>query len=237
MKLSLIIPAYNEEKRLSPFLDSIIDYTTTQTEDIFEVIIIDDGSSDDTFSLAQAYASKLPGGKVIRHKQNKGKGGAIQTGVKAATGDVIVFMDADGATPITELPHMILALQENQVGIGNRWLTNSHAEKSTLLRHFAGWVYKTYMSMFGLGGIDTMCGFKGYQKDVADKLFTNLIDKRWLFDAEIAYKAVRNKYTIKNFPIEWHSVDGSKLSSMDLIKSALGIFPLIQKVKQQYGAK
>lgn len=233
MKLSLIIPAYNEEMRLPPFLDTIVEYAKIHPEEIHEVIIVDDGSSDSTYSIAQKYSQKLPNGKVIKHQKNKGKGGAVQIGVKAATGDVIVFTDADGATPITELPKMAAALKENQIGIGNRWMANSHAEKSTPLRHFAGWVYKTYMGFFGLAAIDTMCGFKGYRKNVADDLFAHLIDERWLFDVEIAYKAVQKKYNIKNFPIEWHSVDGSKLSSMDLLKAALGIFPLIQKIKHK----
>ncbi len=78
-----------------------------------------------------------------------------------------------------------------------------------------------------------MCGFKGYKNQVAKNLFSNLISERWLFDTEIAYKAIQGKYKIKNFPIRWESKDGSKLSTLTLIKSALQIWPLIRKIKRQ----
>jgi dolichyl-phosphate beta-glucosyltransferase len=88
------------------------------------------------------------------------------------------------------------------------------------------------MGLFGLGRIDTMCGFKGYRQPVAKKLFSNLIEPRWLFDTEVAYKAVRQGYSITNFPIHWESKDGSKLGTLTLFKSALGIYPLIAKIKR-----
>lgn len=230
--VSLVIPAYNEEKRLPGFLDTVIEYAQQHPQHIAEVLIVDDGSKDATHSIATAYADKLPGGKVLQHEKNRGKGAAVQTGVLAATAEYIVFIDADGATPVHELPKMVEALASAQIAVGNRWMKDSQAHRSTWLRHLAGWVYKTYMAMFGLGGIDTMCGFKGYHRAVAQDLFKNLVDQRWLFDTEIAYKAVRKKYSIKNFPIEWESKEGSKLSSFDLFKSALGIWPLIQKIKK-----
>ena len=95
----------------------------------------------------------------------------------------------------------------------------------------AGFSYRQYMRLFGLGQIDTMCGFKGYRKKAAQQLFSTLLEKRWLFDTEIAYKAVRHGYTIINFPIRWQSKDGSKLSTGTLIKSAWQIWPLIARLK------
>ncbi len=230
MKTSLIIPAYNEEKRLGAFLDLIFDYHKQRPNDIQEILIIDDGSQDKTFDVAIKFAGDLPI-TVIKHDFNKGKGAAIKTGIMSASGDYIIFMDADGATPITEFPKMISALSEAQIGIGNRWLPGSHTERTSFLRKLSGYIYRRYMSLFGLGEIDTMCGFKGYRRDIAKALFSHLLEERWLFDTEIAYKAVQAKYSIKNFPISWKSMDGSKLSTATLITSGLRIWPLINRIK------
>lgn len=231
--LSLIIPAYNEEKRLPPFLQSIVGYIKDHPDHIQEVIVVDDGSTDQTSSVAQSFSRELPSFTLVQQEKNQGKGAAIQAGVGQAVGDLIVFIDADGATPITQLPAMRQALEEAQIAVGNRWMKDARVHRSSPFRHLSGWVYKTYMSLFGLSGIDTMCGFKGYTVDVARDLFKDLLEPRWLFDTEIAYKAVKRGYTVKNFPIEWKAVDGSKLSSYELLKSALLIWPLIQRIKKQ----
>ena len=229
MSISLIIPAYNEEKRLGVFLQSIVDYSNQQ-QGIREIIVVDDGSTDATVSVAEKFSRRLPL-RVLRHVINKGKGTAVRTGVMAARGDCVIFMDADGATPITELPKMTDALKEAQVAIGNRWMAGSQTYRHSLLRRLAGFIYRRYMRLFGLGQIDTMCGFKGYHSAIARKLFSNLQEERWLFDAEVAYKAVRAGYTIENFPIKWESKDGSKLDTKTLLKTAFKIWPLINKIK------
>lgn len=218
MRLSLVIPAYNEEKRLPAFLQSL-----RGVSGMDEIIIVDDGSTDRTAQMAQGF-------RVIRHEKNRGKGAAVRTGVMAAQGELIIFMDADGATPITELPKMIQALQSADIAVGNRFLPGAKTERHSTLRKLSGWIYRKYMSLFGLGEIDTMCGFKGYRAAAARDLFKDLAEERWLFDAEITYKAVHRGYKIKNFPITWTSKDGSKLDTKTLIKTAFQIWPLIRKI-------
>lgn len=232
MKVSLIIPAYNEAKRLGPFLESITRYTTKHPLEIAEIIVVDDGSTDATAAIAESFTQKISGLRVHQLNSNQGKGAAVQAGVMPASGDYIIFMDADGATPITELPKMITALEQAPIAIGNRWIPGAQTERHSSLRRLAGWVYRLCMRLFGLGAVDTMCGFKGFHRQVARALFTNLHEKRWLFDTEITYKARQRGYVIKNFPIEWESKDGSKLSTRALIKSALAIWPLIHRLKQ-----
>lgn len=233
MKVSLIIPAYNEEKRLGVFLESIASFIAEHPSLVSEIIVVDDGSHDKTSEIARYYEPRIPNLKLHRLTANSGKGAAVQAGIFSAHGDYLIFIDADGATPISELPKMIAALQKSPIAVGNRWLPGAQTERHSLLRQLSGWVYRNYMRLFGLGSIDTMCGFKGYNADVAKKLFANLQEKRWLFDTEVAYKSVQAGYHTENFPIHWESKDGSKLSSRELIKSALAIWPLIQRLKKQ----
>jgi glycosyltransferase involved in cell wall biosynthesis len=232
MKSSLVIPAYNEERRLRSFLTSVSQYVKEHPSDIGEIIVVDDGSTDRTTAVAQEFSDRLPL-RVIAHRHNQGKGAAVQTGILAASGEHVIFVDADGATPITELPKMVAALQQAQVAVGNRWMDGAKTQRHSTLRRLAGWTYRHYMALFGLGQIDTMCGFKGYRRDVARRLFQRLEEKRWLFDAEIAYRTIQAGYSIKNFPITWESKDGSKLDTKTLLRTALQIWPLIRKIKPQ----
>ncbi len=231
--VSLVIPAYNEEQRIVPFLASIGSYLKNHPNDVSEVIVVDDGSSDATGTVASDAGRGIMGFRVIAHEQNQGKGAAVQTGVLAANADAIIFMDADGATDIAELPKMITALENADIAVGNRWMAGAQTERHSVLRTLSGFMYRNYMALFGLGAIDTMCGFKGYKANVARDLYRDLQEKRWLFDTEIAYRAVKRGYSINNFPIAWESKDGSKLDTVTLIKSALHILPLVQDIKKQ----
>ncbi len=230
MTTSLIIPAYNEEKRLGIFLQTIVDYLNQRPEYISEIIEVEASSFDATVSIGEKFSRRLPL-YVLKHAGNRGKGAAVRTGVMAAAGDHIIFMDADGATPITELPKMTDALKEDQIAIGNRWIAGSQTYRHSSLRKLDVFIYRQYMRLYSLGQIDTMCGFKGYHSAIARKLFSNLQEERWIFDAEIAYKAIQAGYTIKNFPITWESKDGSKLDTKTLIKTAFQIRPLIRKIR------
>ncbi len=230
--ISLVIPAYNEETRIIPFLASIGAYMSQYPEQISEVIVVDDGSSDDTIAVARTAGGNILGFRIIAHEKNCGKGAAVQTGVLAAAGEYVVFMDADGATDIQELPKMINALAISDIAIGSRWLAGSHTERNSYLRSLSGYLNRAYMRLFGFGNIDTMCGFKGYKSDVAKALYADLQEKRWLFDTEIAYRSICRRYNINNFPITWESKDGSKLDTLTLLKSALAIYPLIVRIRK-----
>jgi dolichyl-phosphate beta-glucosyltransferase len=211
----------------------LADFCRQHPDALSEIIVVDDGSKDATVAEAAKFTTQLPNLKVIRQIPNKGKGAAVRTGVMAATGDYIIFMDADGATGPAELPAMITALQKADIVVGNRWLPGAQTERHSWLRQLSGFTYRTYMKCFGLGNIDTMCGFKGYRRAVAEDLFSHLLEERWLFDTEIAYKSVQKKYSVINLPIKWESKDGSKLPTSTLIKSAFEIWPLIRRINRQ----
>lgn len=233
MNISLIIPAYNEAERIVPFLASIGLYVDKNPDILHEIIVVNDGSSDSTDRVAQEVGKDIAGFRLISLEKNQGKGAAVQAGVLAATGDYIVFMDADGATGIEEMPKMITALTKADIAVGNRWMQGAKTERHSALRKLSGYMYRNYMALFGLGDIDTMCGFKGYTASVAKDLFQSLQEKRWLFDTEIAYRAICRNYSVENFPIAWESKDGSKLDTGTLIKSAMQILPLILKIRRE----
>ncbi|MEO6077332.1 MAG: dolichyl-phosphate beta-glucosyltransferase [Candidatus Andersenbacteria bacterium] len=237
MSVSLVIPAYNEEKRIVPFLASIAEYSKSNPEQISQVLVIDDGSSDSTKLVSEQAGFSIPGFEVMSLTKNQGKGEAVKTGVMASNAEYIIFIDADGATDISELPKMISALNGYDIAIGSRWLKDSVMERHSWLRSLSGYMNRAYMKFFGFGDIDTMCGFKGYKNAVAKDLYKDLQEKRWLFDTEIAYRALCRNYSIHNFPIIWESKDGSKLDTVTLIKSAIAIFPLIMRLSKQERAR
>ena len=235
--ISLVIPAYNEEKRIVPFLDSIARYIAAHPNDIKEIIVVDDGSTDATKQVAIQAGATIPGFVLISQPKNMGKGAAVQAGVMAAKNDYVVFMDADGATDISELPKMKQALDGYDIAIGSRWLAGSIMERHSWLRSVSGYLNRAYMRLFGFGEIDTMCGFKGYKTSIARDLYKDLQEQRWLFDTEIAYRALCRNYRIHNFPIAWESKDGSKLDTTTLITSAFSILPLIMNIKKHERSK
>lgn len=218
MRVSLVIPAYNEEGRLPPFLGLLERFHSAHPEHILEVLVADDGSTDRTSAVAESFANRLPL-HVLRLPRNRGKGAAVRAGVLAAAGDAVIFMDADGATGPDELPKLLRALERAPIAVGNRWMAGSVVTDRQPFRAFSGWVYRTYVSLFGLRGIDTMCGFKGFQRAVANDLFAELHDERWLFDTEIMLRARRRGLRVENVPIAWTSKHGSKLGPWALARA------------------
>jgi glycosyltransferase involved in cell wall biosynthesis len=195
--------------------------TTWNTEHgtlVTEVLVVDDGSTDGTAAVAERFTAHLPL-RVIRLSENRGKGAAVREGVLAASGDAVVFMDADGATPPDVLAAMAQALNTFPVVVGNRWITGSHVRDREPFRAFSGWVYRTYVGLFGLRGIDTMCGFKGFRHEVARSLFEHLLHERWLFDTEVMLRARHRKIPIGRVPISWTSKHGSKLHPSVLVRA------------------
>lgn len=231
MQVSLIIPAYNEEGRLPPFLRQLETWNREHGT-VSEILVVDDGSTDRTTALADAFRHRLPL-TIIRVPNNRGKGAAVQAGVQAATGDLLIFMDADGATGPAELPKMLEALARAPVAVGNRWMPGAEVREREAFRAFSGWVYRTYVGLFGLRGIDTMCGFKGFRRQAARALFAHLLHERWLFDTEIMLRARRLGFRIENFPIQWTSKHGSKLKTSVLAKALVEIPLLAWRVSQE----
>lgn len=231
MTVSLIIPAYNEERRLPAFLQELSAFNEKHRSLLDEVLVVDDGSADRTANIAQSFADRLPL-RIIRFPRNRGKGAAVRAGVLEARSDTVIFMDADGATSPDELPKLVRALEHAPIVVGNRWMHGSRVEERETFRALSGWVYRTYVGFFGLRDVDTMCGFKGFRRNVACALFDRLYDERWLFDMEVMLRARRRGHAIASIPITWTSKHGSKVRPSVLVRSCVQIPFLAARVRR-----
>ncbi len=197
MKLSVIIPAFNEEKRIVKTLEEIREFLKDFDH---EIIVVDDGSTDGTSAFAN-----------ISYKENMGKGYAIKKGVEHATGDLILFIDADNATPIEELTKFLKI--DADVVIGSRYLPESRIErKQSKLRIFIGRLGNLVISFLVIKNIkDTQCGFKLFKKTVAKELFSELQTYRFGFDIEILARAQKKRMKIVEVPVTWLHNNNSRV--------------------------
>lgn len=210
--ISIVIPAYNEERRLGKTLAAIADYLRG-VDFPCEVIVVDDGSSDRTTAIATEMA--LPGLRLIQNEENRGKGFTVKRGIESARGEIILFTDADNSTPIEEFEKFRRHLASGAVVvIGSRALPDSQLEvHQTFLREFAGRTFNRILRLLvGLPFHDTQCGFKAFRREAARDIFASQSISGWGFDAEILLIAKRRNYKIIETPVRWINSADSRLS-------------------------
>lgn len=235
LQLSIVIPAFNEEKRLPYALDQIIEYFRDKKL-TYEVIVVDDGSNDQTSGVVVDYSSKYSQVKGITLQENVGKKIAVATGVEAAEGDLILYQDADGAAPIEEIERLFREMEVGaQVAIGSRALFSTDTVIHTIwTRKILGRTFNTIVNVFVLPGIaDTQCGFKMFKKEIAKYLFPKLRSHRFAFDVELLYLARKMGCMIAEVPINWNNIPGSKVNL--LLDSADMFFDIIRIPFRRYG--
>jgi dolichyl-phosphate beta-glucosyltransferase len=226
--ISVIIPAYNEEKRLGKTLSLWQEYIKKERHafKISEIIIIDDGSKDKTIEVADSFKKYLPI-KIIKISQNKGKGNAVKNGVKEAQGDLIFIYDADGAVAPEEIYKLFLGINEVDIVIGSRTAPGADA-KISLKRRFVGMCFHFLCSPLLPGIKDASCGAKLFKKDAAKKVFRLQKIDRFAFDIEILWLAKKLNYKVKEIGIRWQEVSGSKVSifkdGLEMFFSVLGLY-------------
>jgi dolichyl-phosphate beta-glucosyltransferase len=215
--LSVIIPAYNEAARLGKSLRVIVDYLRQSSPEA-EVIVVDDGSSDETAELARQ-ALRDAGNlrtSVISYKSNLGKGRAVRLGLLAARGDVTLFSDADLSTPITEAPKLIEPIINGQydVTFGSRALDRQLiGVHQSWRREQGGRIFNLAVRLAtGLPFWDTQCGFKAFSMSVCRPLVEAATVDRFGFDVELLYLAFRAGLNLKEVPVRWDHNEGSKVS-------------------------
>lgn len=211
MTVSIIIPAYNEAKRLPTTLTAISFWLPTASEfNLREIIVVDDGSADETAEVARSFAGCLPV-KVIKLPANRGKGCAVRTGVLAATGDLILMYDADGATSLADLQKLVTEAKTNQVVIGSRLAGDHQIVQMSVFRRFVGLVFHWLCAPLLPQIKDASCGAKVFQLEAARAIFMAQKLDRFAFDIEILWLARRLGYSIKEVPVSWQAVLGSKV--------------------------
>jgi dolichyl-phosphate beta-glucosyltransferase len=208
---SVVIPAFNEAQRLPPFLERVVAYFEGRDEP-YEVIVVDDGSTDGTAELVEARDLAMV--RVLRLKPNAGKGAAVRAGMLAARGAYRVFADADGATPIEELKRLEpLLVAGADVVIGSRVLVDPGvAVTARPHRVMAGRFFNWLVERLGLAGIaDSQCGFKAFTAPAAARLFESLSTRGFGFDVELLLLARAAGCRIVEVPVNWADQAGSKI--------------------------
>jgi len=210
-EISIIIPAYNEENRIKITLFSIEKYFHNKN---FEIIVINDGSSDNTLELLNTLKDKLPNLELITYKKNRGKGYAVKKGIENAQGQYILFLDADNSTPIEEFEKLMTEIKKGfDIAIGSRYLEDSDIKiKQSILRILIGRLGNLLIQSLLIKGIkDTQCGFKLFKNLVAKQIFAKQTIDGWGFDMEILAIAQILKYKIKEIPISWLNSTDSRV--------------------------
>ncbi|MFA6295443.1 MAG: dolichyl-phosphate beta-glucosyltransferase [Candidatus Paceibacterota bacterium] len=215
MYLSLIIPAYNEEKRLSKTLISVNDYLSHQSYD-YEIIVIDDGSKDETVQLVSSLEKEIPYLKLlIQNDMNRGKGYAVRAGMLSAVGNYRLFMDADGSTSIDQIEKLRpFFLEGYDVVISSRRVSGAVIKaEQPWYRLFLGWIFRTIVEFIvPLGVKDSQNGFKMFSNKAAMDIFSQQTVFGWAFDVEILHLARKLNYRIKEIPVVWTDNDQSKVT-------------------------
>ena len=219
--LSVVVPAYNEQGRLPKTLGQMRAYLDG-TGESYEVIVVDDGSRDDTAASAEAVSQQWPQLSVVRLANNQGKGAAVRAGMLAAHGEHRAFSDADLSTPIEELGKLRAALGGRcQVAIASRALAGTQIDvHQPGRRELMGRVYNLLLRIIILPGIhDSQCGFKVFTAEAAEACFAPLGTKRFGFDAEVLVRARRKGWTIAEIPVRWSHMEDSRVSP---VRDSLG---------------
>jgi dolichyl-phosphate beta-glucosyltransferase len=233
--LSVIIPAYNEQSRIADSLYEIKDYLSKQSYRS-EIIVVDDGSSDLTTEIVKfidIYGKEVnehDEGVLMENIKNVGKGYSIARGMMRASGDIVLFTDADLSTPISETNKLLEWFDQGyDVVIGSRNMENSVVEEKPWYRGIMSGVFNIAVNMVSIRGIrDTQCGFKAYRREAAHHVALLQRIYGFAFDVEHLYIAKKSGYKIKEVGVEWQHKDGSTLSPVNSSLSMLRDLILIR---------
>jgi dolichyl-phosphate beta-glucosyltransferase len=204
-RYSIIIPAYNESARIPATLRSVVDTIRARDWDA-EVVVVNDGSRDNTAEVVREFARKYPEIRVLENPENRGKGFSVRHGVLDALGDVVLFTDADLSSPMDEAGDLFAAIANGaDIAIGSRWLaTSRQTHRQPLYRQFFGRCFNLLTRMvMNLPFADTQCGFKAFTRSAAQTVFQLQTIERWGFDPEILFIALKRGYQITEVPVSW----------------------------------
>ncbi len=211
--ISIVIPAYNESARLGRTLDRVLNFVRQKAWDA-EVVVVDDGSRDDTAGIVKHYAETNGAVRLIQNPGNRGKGYSVRSGMLNAQGAIVLFTDADLSSPIEEAAKLIDALEAGaDVAIGSRWVRSElQTQRQSVVRQVMGRAFNMLLRiLLRLDFKDTQCGFKAFRRSAAKALFPLQRIERWGFDPEILFLARRMGLTVAEVPVVWAHDEGTRI--------------------------
>lgn len=231
MKLSIIIPCYNEAKDIAKNVEIVKEYLKEKVID-YELLLVNDGSKDNTKEVIES----IPGVKALSYDINRGKGGAVKYGIENATGDYILFMDADLSTDVSAIEKVVELAPSYDVILGSRHANGSVIKKKQpALRVFIGWCCRQLVNMkFHTKLKDTQCGFKAMRIDVAKKIVEKQLVNGFAFDVEYIYIIKLNNLSMYELGITWSDDRGSTVSPIKSSIRFLKDIHFIKKHKKDY---
>lgn len=238
--LSVVLPLYNEAACLDTSVHEIQAYLDNQRIS-FEIVLVNDGSTDCTQEICERVAREDRRVRVVSYASNRGKGHAVRQGMLAARGKYVLFTDADLAVPIRFVSPCLESLQNGTpVVLASRHLPDSKlAVRESPIRQFLGEAFRR-MAIFGLGlkVTDITCGFKGFTRQAARRVFSQSRIERWGYDAEVIFLAQKYGYRIGELPVEWrHSFDSKVRVGIDTVRTVIEMFKVhYNDLTRRYGA-
>jgi dolichyl-phosphate beta-glucosyltransferase len=236
LSISIVIPAYNEEKRIGKSLRNIISYCTRHFTR-YEIIVVDDGSADKTSEVVASF--RHPHVRILKNRKNWGKGYSVRRGMLAATYPLVLFTDSDLATPFEEITKLIRGVEDgHDVVIASRNMKGSRIMvKQPWHRQLLGKTFPLLVRIVAVSGFkDTQCGFKLFTKKAAQDIFRRQTFERFSFDVETLFIAKKRGYAIKEVPVIWIDKEGSKVDPMrDSMRMLKDIFTVrVNNLKGRY---
>lgn len=213
---SIVLPAYNESERIVATVESIFAFAAQKSWQT-EIIVVNDGSTDDTAEVVRRCAATRPGVRLLQNPGNRGKGYSVRHGMLQAQGEILLFSDADLSSPIAEAEKLFAAIASGaDIAIGSRWLkTELQLRRQPLYRRFYGRIFNLALRLIlGLQFKDTQCGFKAFTRRAAHALFALQKIERWGFDPELLYLAKRLHLRIEEVPVAWAHREGTRLNPL-----------------------
>jgi dolichyl-phosphate beta-glucosyltransferase len=210
MDLSIIVPAYNEEKRIMPFLADLLKVSKKLRK--YEILFVNDGSTDGTLKILQGASKKNRNIRIITYRNNRGKGYAVKQGVMKARGNKVLFIDADGSINPEAIPQMQGALDRYDFVWGNRGNELSEVSQPAL-RRLTSSLFNPFVELLFSNRIaDNLCGFKGFGREKAKMLFSEMKSNDWIFDVELFSLARKHNIRMGDLPVKWTHKGGSKMN-------------------------
>lgn len=214
IEYSIVVPAFNEEARIWETLAEVIRCVESRGWNA-EIIVVDDGSSDNTAAIVQSIASQYSFVHLLSNGTNRGKGYSVRNGMLHASGDIVLFTDADLSSPIEEADRLFSAIREGaDSAIGSRWLASSRQTiRQPLYRRFFGRCFNMVTRLImRLPFADTQCGFKAFTRAAAQTIFQLQQIERWGFDPEILFIALKRGFVVREVPVTWGHDERTRVS-------------------------